>query len=66
MIDLVPYSWLQKRAEMYSSVSESGFSDLKKVDFHFDDPEAGWVNMTISLDGVAGCGRNIFVGRVGP
>ena len=53
MIDLVPYSWLQKRAEMYSSVSECDFSDLKKVDFHFDDPEAGWVDMTVSFDDVA-------------
>ena len=53
MKDLVPYSWLQKHAEMYSSVSQSDFSDLKKVDFHFDDPEAGWVDMTISFDGVA-------------
>ena len=31
MKDLVPYLWLQKRAEMYSSVSQSDFSDLKKV-----------------------------------
>ena len=36
MKDLEPYSWLQKRAEMYSSVSECDFSDLKKVDFHFE------------------------------
>ena len=51
MKDLEPYSWLQKRAEMYSSVSECDFSDLKKVDFHFKDPEAGWVDMTVRFDG---------------
>ena len=36
---------------MYASIAESDYSDLKKVEFHFDDPEAGWVNMTIKFDG---------------
>ena len=52
MNNLYFYSWMQKRAEMYSSVSESGFSDLKKIDFHFNDPEADWVDMTVCFDGV--------------
>ncbi len=43
--------WLKKRAEMYASIAESDYSDLKKVEFHFDDPEAGWVNMTVKFDG---------------
>ena len=43
--------WLKKRAKMYAAIAESDYSDLKKVDFHFDDPEAGWVDMTIKFDG---------------
>jgi predicted transcriptional regulator len=44
-------SWLKKRAEMYATLAESDYSDLKKVEFHFDDPEAGWVDMTVKFDG---------------
>lgn len=36
---------------MYAAIAEGDYSDLKKVDFHFADPEAGWVDMTIRFDG---------------
>lgn len=36
---------------MYSAIAESDFLNLKKVDFYFADPEAGWVDMTILFDG---------------
>lgn len=45
------YTWLKKRAEMYSYIAESGFYPLRKVGFHFSDPHAGWVDVTISIDG---------------
>lgn len=51
MKDSDSYSWMQKRAEMYSAIAESDFLNLKKVDFYFADPEAGWVDMTIRFDG---------------
>lgn len=51
MKELDSYSWMQKRAKMYSTIAESDFSGLKKVDFYFADPEAGWVDMTIRFDG---------------
>ena len=35
---------------MFSTIAESNFKQVKKVDFHFDDPEAGWVDMTIRID----------------
>ena len=53
MNNLYFYSWMQKRAEMYSAIAKSDFLNLKKVDFYFADPEAGWVDMTVSFDGAA-------------
>ena len=35
---------------MFSAIAESDFKQVKNVDFHFDDPEAGWVDMTIRID----------------
>lgn len=51
MNNIKPYPWLQKRAEMFSAIAESDFKHVKNVDFHFDDPDAGWVDMTIRIDG---------------
>ena len=51
MNNLYFFSWMQKRAEMYSAIAESDFLNLKKVDFCFADPEAGWVDMTVRFDG---------------
>ncbi len=45
------HPWLQKRAEMFAAIAKSDFKQKKKVEFHFDDPEAGWVDMTIKFDG---------------
>ena len=47
----LPYILLKKRAEMYSNIAESGFCPLKKVSFHFSDTYAGWVDVTVSIDG---------------
>jgi hypothetical protein len=44
-----PCLWLQKRAEMYAAIAESDFKQVKKVVFHFDDPEAGWVDRPSAL-----------------
>lgn len=45
------HPWLLKRAEMFAAIAKSDFKQEKKVEFHFDDPEAGWVDMTIKFDG---------------
>ena len=46
-----PFLWLEKRAQMYSTIAKNDFKQLKKVEFYFADPEAGWVDMTIRFDG---------------
>lgn len=51
MKDTKPNFWLKKRAEMYAAIAESDYSAVKKVEFHFNDPKAGWVDMTIKFDG---------------
>ena len=44
-------SWLKKRAEMYAALAKNDFSSTKNVEFHFADPDVGWVDMTIKFDG---------------
>ena len=51
MKDRKPNLWLKKRAEMYEAIAESGYTSLKNVEFHFANPDAGWVVMTIKFDG---------------
>ena len=51
MKDGKPNFWFKKRAKMYESIAKSGCTSLKNVEFHFADPDVGWVDMTIKFDG---------------
>lgn len=46
-----PNIWLKKRGEMYETLAESDYTSMKNVEFHFADPDFGWVDMTIKFDG---------------
>ncbi|MBQ7488958.1 MAG: hypothetical protein IJT51_00355 [Bacteroidales bacterium] len=49
--DSEPNFWLKKRGEMYETLAESGCTSAKNVEFHFANPDSGWVDMTIKFDG---------------
>lgn len=44
-------SYYSQKAEMYAALACDELPPVKKVDFHFSNPDAGWVDLTIRFDG---------------